>query len=262
METNDTIAIKIKITQDGAVVIDRLTSKIHESTRKIDQNYTKVGKTLKNWLQTNNKTLVATAGSAKANQNLSRTLTHLGTKTKTATTRIKTWSDHWDIAQEKIALTRTILNSLTTLLDALGVKLNKTATGLLNLANAAGQIAAGIASKNPAQVIGGVVNAIGSFIGILKKEIDWAGRAEKALQGLSGVTGEMKERLAELAEEIGSTRRAFNQLLAEMIEGAVTGEKTFNQWAGEVLNLIKEIGLSPNPNRSASIFTMGKVPSP
>jgi TP901 family phage tail tape measure protein len=147
-----------------------------------------------------------------------------------------------DTLSEKIGNAIGVMNSFIGALVDLGYVSSETGSALAGVANSVGQFAEGIITKNPAGIIGGIVGAVSSIFDLFKKERDWAGEARAALSGLEGVTQDMRDRLAELAEEIGSTQRAYRELMSEFIESGVNSEGTFNQWAQQVLTLFSHIG--------------------
>ena len=160
----------------------------------------------------------------------------------TATINENKWGASISTASQKIELALNIFNGMVSILETLGVNLDSTTQGLVNLGNAAGQIATALISHDPVALVGGIVNAIGSIIDIFKKERDWAGEANALMGNLPGVTQEITNRVAELGKELGSVRQAFRQLMGDIIQDTVTSKKSFEAWAAQVMSLFNYIG--------------------
>jgi TP901 family phage tail tape measure protein len=80
------------------------------------------------------------------------------------------------------------------------------------------------------------------LIDLFTKERDWAGEAREAMAGMPGMTQEWIDKVAELGEELGSVKKAFRQLMAEIISDSVTSQQSFETWANQVMTLFDHIG--------------------
>ncbi|MCK4763189.1 MAG: phage tail tape measure protein [Candidatus Aminicenantes bacterium] len=129
-----------------------------------------------------------------------------------------------------------VSNSISLICGLMDMANSKSSQALNGISEFAGGFA-GVLSGN-------FTGAIGMFAGFTKVmeaigQQDWGARAEARLEGLAGVTKEMKEQLAAAAEEANSTSQAMAETLDIMIEMAeISSHSGFSGWAGEVENLM------------------------
>ena len=161
-----------------------------------------------------------------------------GVETWKAASKTKKWADNWQDTNAKLAFAKELVNGFKNILSAMGVELDKTTQGLLNLAEGAGNIAVGIVSKDPAQIINGVVQAVGSLISLFTG--DGIEEAIDRENGWMRLSEELQERLHSLAEQVGDTHAATSMMLDEIIQQTDINEYNFESYAGRVREILAD----------------------
>ncbi|NIM12531.1 MAG: hypothetical protein GTO45_37740 [Candidatus Aminicenantes bacterium] len=145
----------------------------------------------------------------------------------------KKWSEAWDTQEKKLKLSLTFFEKFKELLGELEGETAKTMKNIVGIMEGVTNIALGIASTKPENIITGVFQVIGSLVKLFEK--DWGAAAKRALVGLPGVTEAMRTSFGKLAKEMKSTQKAYRELLDEFIKGAnLLDSSDFRVWAEEV----------------------------
>ena len=152
---------------------------------------------------------------------------------------VKKWSDNWGTTIEKIQLAATIMSGFRDILSALGVEINATTQGLLNMAEGAANIAMGIASKDPGAIINGVVKALGALINLFKG--DGIQEAIDRENGWMQMNERLQESLHKLSEEVGNTHAATSMMLDQIIDQSDITERNFESWALRVKEIFLDM---------------------
>jgi hypothetical protein len=121
-------------------------------------------------------------------------------------------------------------------LGDLGLISGDTEQKLGNIANAAGNLAAGIIKKDPVAIISGAIQSVSALFKLF--EGDGIGKAaDRRLEGLGGLTKDWTEEIKKLAEEMGGTNeagRAFNATLDDIIKSSDIGANNFDVYVQKV----------------------------
>lgn len=143
------------------------------------------------------------------------------------------------------------LKGTKSLLGTMGVEMDKTTEDIFSFAESAGNLGSAIISGDPTKIISGVFDTIGTIFSFFEKKIDWGAKARNLLRGMPGVTDEMRDKLAKLAEEIGDVRKAYRQLLKDFVAEGVTTQLTFDKWANEISKTLDFSKINPNERQKA-----------
>lgn len=142
----------------------------------------------------------------------------------------------------KLDLLAGAIRGASTLLDALGVSSDSAANDMLDAAGGALQFAEGLASKNPAAIIGGITTAIGGLIKGLKKLFggDEIGEAIRRENSWMNINTELEKKLRDLTKEMESLHGATSIMLDELMEGQIDLQ-SFSDWARRLRGILSDL---------------------
>ncbi len=159
--------------------------------------------------------------------------------------RTKEWNIDWRDSNEIMEFASAQVDNLGKLLEGLGVNLDGAGGGLLDFSSGILQTVISIKSGNIAGIVAGITGALAGLGAVIEELFgeDWDGKARRAFHGISVVSSEMRDELAQLSEEIGSVDRAFTKLLADNIDEGVTNFQSFQEWTEKVLEQFENISV-------------------
>jgi len=151
----------------------------------------------------------------------------------------KEWTINWKDANEVLQFAQNMVAGLTDLLGALGVELGSTGDALMQMASGGGQIWAGIASKNPLQVIQGVTQALTGIVNLFKG--DGVGEAIRRENEWMNLNEDLRDQLKELAKEMGSVHEATSVMFDQIIQDADIGVENFGQYTIRLREILSDL---------------------
>ncbi|HOW43992.1 MAG TPA: hypothetical protein PK919_02340 [Candidatus Aminicenantes bacterium] len=154
------------------------------------------------------------------------------------TPAVKEWRLNWEDANDVMQFAESLIGGITDILGELGVELNQTSSGLLKAAGGFGSIWAGIASKNPLQIIQGVTQAIGGLIKALSG--DGIGEAIERENQFMQLNEKLEDQLRDLADELGSVHEATSVMFDEIIQQADITIANFDEYALRLRGILSD----------------------
>lgn len=155
------------------------------------------------------------------------------------TPAVKEWTFNWRDANDVMQFSNSMIAGITDIVGQLGGTLGKTTEGLLGTAGAFGQLWAGIASKNPLQILQGVTQAIGGLIKVFSG--DGIGEAIDRENKFMQLNKQLEQQLRDMAKELGSVHEATSVMLDDIIEQTDITADNFGLYANRLREILSDL---------------------